>query len=69
MQSQKTYGAKAPKPALYGLYEVIHFEKNGDTLPANLNDSERWRYIAMEREGSATVYKMNNQRVAYQSCC
>jgi len=66
-QSQKIYGTKAPKPAVYGLFEITHFEKNGDTLPPNLNDSERWRYLAMEREGSATVYKMNNQRVAYQT--
>jgi len=65
--SQKTYGSKAPKPAIYGLFEVTHYEKNGNILPPNLNDSERWRYILMEREGRATVYKMDDSRIGFQT--
>jgi hypothetical protein len=66
-QSQKAYGSNAPKPAVYGLFEVTHFEKNGDTLPPNLNDTDRWRYILMEREGSANVYKMDNSRLYFET--
>jgi hypothetical protein len=67
MESQKLYGAKVPKPQIYGLFEVTHFEINGDTLTPNINDSKRWRYILMEREGSATVYKMDNSRLFFQT--
>jgi len=66
-KSQKMYGSKAPKPAVYGLFEVKHFEKNSDTIPANIYDSYRWRYIIMERVGRAQIYKMDNSRESFKS--
>ena len=66
-QSQKAYGSKAPKPSVYGLFEVKHFEKNSDTIPANIYDSVRWRYIVFERVGRSQIYKMDNSRESFKS--
>ncbi len=65
--SQKRYGTKAPKPALFGLFEVNHFTINGDTIPANINLKERWRYIAFERVGRANIYNMDKSRLNFKS--
>ncbi len=40
-----TYGKKAPKPLLYGIYSPELFVRNGDSLPANLENTYRWRYL------------------------
>lgn len=47
---------------LYGLYDVKTFVKNNDTLPANINDSARWHYLAIEWPNRATVYDMTKQK-------
>ena len=67
MSAQKNYGSKAPKPALYGLYEVKHFQRNNDTIPPNIFSSERWRYLAFERVGAVQIYKMDKSREFYKS--
>jgi hypothetical protein len=67
MSAQENYGSKAPKPALYGLFEVEHFEKNGDTIPANIFDNERWRYLVFERVGAVQIHKMDKSREFYKS--
>ena len=67
LDSQKIYGEKAPKSALYGLYEIVHFEKNGDTIPANIYDTERWRYLILDRAGSAQIHKMDKTGLYFKS--
>ncbi len=56
------WGWKAPKPALYGLYEVESFEKNGDTIPPLLTEYSRWRRLMIERKGWAAVQTMDDQK-------
>lgn len=58
--NQKTYGDKRPLPPLYGLYTTEVFIMGGDTIPPLTTDSVRWRYLVLQREGSATVKLMND---------
>lgn len=66
-KSQKQYGTKAPKPAYYGLYKITHFEKNSDTIPTDITNQGRWRYLVMEREGSAQIHSMDKSRNYYKT--
>lgn len=67
MESQKLYGTKAPKPDLYGLIKITHFEKNGDTISTDMNNYERWRYIVLERKGSAQIHSIDKSILYYKS--
>ena len=67
MNSQSLYGSKAPKHKLYGLYEVEHFEKNGDTLAPNITDKNRWRYLLFDRPGATWIYNMDNSRKYFKT--
>ncbi|NQX86163.1 MAG: hypothetical protein HRT67_09715 [Flavobacteriaceae bacterium] len=60
LRSQYIYGANAPKSPLYGLYEMVYLEKNSEVIPANVYDTERWRYLLIENDGIAQIYKMDN---------
>lgn len=68
IQGQYMYGEKAPKPALYGMYEVFNVVKNNkDTIPANINDFDRWRYIIMERKGFTQIHTMTKARLSFRT--
>ncbi len=62
--AEKLYGSKAPKPELYGAYEVVNFVVNGDTI-TNYKDDRLWKYIAVQREGSLQIRKMNGYKAYY----
>lgn len=49
LQNQAKYGDDAPKPPLYGIYEVEEFILNNDTVAPMLNDTIRWRYLVFEK--------------------
>lgn len=59
----KKWGTKAPKPILYGLYEVDSFVKNGDTIPPLLTEYERWQRLMIERKGFATIQQMDKKKI------
>lgn len=61
LEVQKTWGSKAPKPALYGLYEVDQFVANGDTLAPLSTDTLRWQRLVIQWEGRAQVQMMDNK--------
>jgi len=63
-ESEKQFGSKAPKTYMYGLYKVNSSVVNGDTLYDYRSDL-LWKDIRIEREGSASVRKMNESRTAY----
>ncbi len=67
LESANTYGRNAPKPALYGLYEVINFKANNKELPPILTDTLRWRYIVIERQKSIQFYRTNMSRFGFVS--
>jgi hypothetical protein len=56
-----TWGAGAPRPALYGAYEVESFEKNGVAVPPLLTESTRWRYVSVNQRALFTHF-MNDTR-------
>ncbi len=61
------YGEGREKSALYGLYDVQHYIKNGDTIPPLLTDDERWQRIIMEDPGRSIVIHMDDQVKYYSS--
>ncbi|WP_340065849.1 hypothetical protein [Ascidiimonas aurantiaca] len=64
--SMQTYGLLAPKPELYGLYEVNEYLRNGDRVPPLLTDSTRLRYIAIDRSTFATLFDMKKNKTYYR---
>ncbi|WP_271769050.1 hypothetical protein [Aquimarina algiphila] len=48
-EGQKKWGKEAPKSSLYGIYEVIEFIKNNDTLPPLTTDTIRWKRILVDK--------------------
>ncbi len=60
------FGPNAPKPPLYGLYEVHTFTLNGIVQPPLLTDTTRWRRLLIERQKRARVYQMNNSKKNYR---
>ena len=60
--SRKQYGDMAPKPQLYGLYNVDMYVVNNDTIPPMITDSLRWKQFTIEREGLASVNYMTDNK-------
>jgi hypothetical protein len=54
------------KPYLYGVWEVEHYIKEGDTLKPLITDSERWRYLIIEQKDRALVKTMNDKNHWYK---
>jgi hypothetical protein len=46
----KQYGPGAPKPALYGIWEVDEFSTDGQLRPPLLTDNARWHRILFDYE-------------------
>ena len=59
-------GANDAKPALYGLYAVDVFKRNGSLEPALLDDATRWRDVAVEVNGDLIVRHMDDSMTAYK---
>lgn len=54
------YGDQAPKPPLYGIYDVNTFVKNTDTLPPLKTDSVRWGKIVVNYAGAVSIKLIND---------
>lgn len=55
------YGGGAPKPELYGLWEVTGFRVDGQPVPPLLTDPTRWQRLVLEYEGLATIQAMDGR--------
>ena len=55
------YGENAPKPALYGMYEVDVFIRNNDTIQPSTSDSLRWKQLFIEYEGYAQIRRASSK--------
>ncbi|MFD2597764.1 hypothetical protein ACFSQ3_02280 [Sphingobacterium corticis] len=53
-------GAESITP-LYGIYNVKHFVKEGDTIPPLTTDSVRWSQLIIQKPGSAQIKFMNGR--------
>ncbi|HVW98139.1 MAG TPA: DoxX family protein [Mucilaginibacter sp.] len=65
LESEKTYGDKAKKPPLYGLYDVDTFVKNRDTLPPLTTDTVRWNKFIINYQDGAQIRMMNDSMTYY----
>jgi len=54
------YGEKAPKPPLYGIYNVQTFIRNNDTLPPLTTDTARWSKLFVSYTGYSFIKFMND---------
>lgn len=61
LEVQKKWGDKAPKPHMYGLYQVDQFVMNGDTLPSLTTDTMRWQHFVIQWEGRTHIQMMNDK--------
>jgi hypothetical protein len=53
------------RPKLYGIWEAQTFVKNNDTVAPLVTDALRWRYLIIERKGTATVKTMTDELVRH----
>lgn len=60
LQGMRQYGDQAPKPPLYGLYDVKSFVRNRDTVAPLQTDTLRWKKLAISYSGSAKLAAMND---------
>jgi len=62
---RKTYGSAAPKPFLYGIYNVKDMMLKGKSLPPLTTDSSRWKQMIISYPGYARVKKMNDSTINF----
>jgi len=56
----KTYGDGAQKPPLYGIYNVVTFIQNHDTIPPLATNENRWRRLMINYPGYAKLVSMTD---------
>ncbi len=61
----KQFGDDAPKPKLYGYYNIATFVKNKDTLPPLLTDTVRWNKLVFGSYDRVSAELMNDTLIAY----
>jgi len=65
-EGQRKWGKKAPKPALYGIYEVEEFVWKNDTLPPLKTDTIRWDKLVVDKY-STSIYYMDGHKSYYKN--
>jgi hypothetical protein len=61
----KLYGELAPKPPLYGIWNVDEVVVNGVARPPLVTDLDRWRRVVFDYPGLASIQLMNDSRRRY----
>lgn len=65
-QGSKEYGSGAPKPPLYGVWNVEQFEVDGAVRPPLVTDETRWRRMAFSYPGMTSIQLMSDTRERYR---
>lgn len=65
IDQRKTYGSAAPKPFMYGIYNVEHMRFKGKILEPLTTDSTRWKQLIINYPGYARIKKMNDSTVNF----
>ena len=65
INNMKEYGDDAPKPGLYGYYNINTFIKNTDTLPPLLTDTTRWNKLVFGYYDRVSVKMMNDTLISF----
>ncbi|UQA62093.1 hypothetical protein [Polyangium aurulentum] len=66
VQAYRTYGSAAPRPPLYGIYEVESFTRDGQEAPPLLTDAARWRMVTVNRFGGVKIRMMDDSQKRYR---
>ena len=56
------YSPSAPRPALYGLYDVNSFTRNGAVVPPLLTEGTRWRSVFFDADETICFVDMKGER-------
>jgi hypothetical protein len=65
-QGIKQYGSLAPKPPLYGIWNVEDFVVDGQARPPLITDESRWRRVVFDYPGTIAVQLMGDSRQRYR---
>jgi hypothetical protein len=57
-----SHGDRAPKPPLYGIWDVSEFETDGEARPPLVTDATRWRRVILPRAGVLSIQLMDDSR-------
>jgi hypothetical protein len=57
---------KPPAPALFGIYDVESFKRNGESVPLVITDVDCWRGVVVNSYGQLTVRFMDDKAVRYR---
>lgn len=60
MESRRTFGADAPKPALYGIWEIERMTIDGVERAPLTTDYERWRRIVIQTASQIRFQRMDD---------
>jgi hypothetical protein len=61
-EARATYGDGAPRPPLYGIWEVEEFTVDGEVRPPLTTDAERWRRVVFTFPGTMGLQLMGDSR-------
>jgi hypothetical protein len=64
--SWRTYGAGAPKPPLYGIWNVDEMRWDGQVMPPLLTDRQRWRRLIFEFPGRVQFQRPDDSTLGYR---
>ena len=62
----KVFGANAPRPPLYGIWEVDSFVRGHEAIPPLVGDSVRWRRMIVNYPGFLSIRLLNDSTRGYR---
>ena len=65
-KNSKIFGARAPRPALYGIWEVDSFVRGHEAIPPLVGDSVRWRRMVVNFPGFLSIRLLNDSTRGYR---
>ena len=66
-KSSRVFGANAPRPPLYGIWEVDSFVRGHDAIAPLVGDSVRWRRMIVNYPGFLSVRLLNDSTRGYRA--
>lgn len=65
LEARKVYGELAPKPPIYGLYDVDELRRDDVVVPPLLTESRRWRKVIVNSTNALSLRLMDDSVVNY----
>lgn len=66
LTQRHVFGAQAPKPPLYGIYNVNKYIVNGKEMQPLTTDEDRWKQIVIEYKDFASIKTMDDRIVYFK---